>query len=374
MAQSGTNSPDTSVRGGPLDMLRFLAAGFVVLYHFAEHAPVALDRLAPVIGRGWLATDFFLMLSGFVLGGAYGPKLDQGRMPSVSFFARRLARVWPGQLIVLVALLALVSLCALAGVQPHHPERFEPGDFFAQAALIQAWGFGSHLSWNAPSWTLSALVVCYAAFPFAWRAAKGLEGRPAALFCALDVLALAALTARLTLGHAPWDLGLGLAMVRAVPLFLCGLLLARAASGLKLKGREPLWVAGAGALALILFQASGHNDLADLGSMVAIAFVVLAAGSASGPRSALAARGATLSFALFVTHTLSAAVWFGALGAVEARWTLAEPLRWAGFLGAFAFAFAVAWTFDRFVDQPIQRGLKAAMGGGARTSGVKAEA
>ena len=45
---------------------------FVVLFHFGDEAPIPLHALHSVWERGYLATDFFLMLSGFVLARAYG--------------------------------------------------------------------------------------------------------------------------------------------------------------------------------------------------------------------------------------------------------------------------------------------------------------
>ncbi len=75
MSQTATmsqNGPGLS-RGGALDLLRFVAALFIVLYHVAERAPVSLFAIHPAFGRGYLATDFFLMLSGYVLAKTYGP-------------------------------------------------------------------------------------------------------------------------------------------------------------------------------------------------------------------------------------------------------------------------------------------------------------
>ena len=77
-------------RGGPLEALRFLAAAFIVLYHIGPEAPVHLADVSPIFARGWLATDFFLMLSGFILGRAYGRSLDEGR---VSGFVAHVVRV-----------------------------------------------------------------------------------------------------------------------------------------------------------------------------------------------------------------------------------------------------------------------------------------
>jgi peptidoglycan/LPS O-acetylase OafA/YrhL len=358
MPQNGTPATASAAqRGGALDALRFLAAAFVVLYHYGADAPVAVETLAPVLGRGWLATDFFVMLSGYVLGRAYGAGLDAGRMGLGDFFGRRLRRIWPAHLAVLAAFAVLVAAAGAAGIAPAHPERYGAGAFLAQAGLAHAWGFVEVPSWNVPSWTLSALVVCYAFFPLAWRSSRLLQGRGAGLLCAIDVLALTAVAGRLLFDRSPWDLPFQLGAIRALPIFLCGLLLARSVGGVALKRGEAMVVAGGGLIALWLFQACARTDLTDLGSLAAIAFAVVGLDQVRGLKARWAEEGAALSFALFITHALAGAVWFGALHAATARFLMPEALRWVLWAGSLPFALAVAWAFDRWVDQPVQRAL-----------------
>src|SRR3712207_8360563 len=99
---------DPLVRGGALDALRFLAAAFIVLYHYEAHAPAAFEALHPSLTRSYLATDFFLMLSGYVLGRTYGPRLSAGKIGYGSFLLRRVSRVWPGHAVVLAGFALLV--------------------------------------------------------------------------------------------------------------------------------------------------------------------------------------------------------------------------------------------------------------------------
>jgi hypothetical protein len=61
-----------ATRGGALDLLRLLASLLIVVYHFGAEGPMRIERFGQVFSRGFLATDFFLMLSGYVLGRAYG--------------------------------------------------------------------------------------------------------------------------------------------------------------------------------------------------------------------------------------------------------------------------------------------------------------
>lgn len=81
-----------------LDGLRGVAALTVVIFHILEaHATSHLDLM---INHGYLAVDFFFLLSGFVIGYAYDDRWH--RMSIGSFFKRRLQRLQPMILIGMV--------------------------------------------------------------------------------------------------------------------------------------------------------------------------------------------------------------------------------------------------------------------------------
>jgi peptidoglycan/LPS O-acetylase OafA/YrhL len=74
-----------------LDGLRGVAALMVVAFHiFEAHATSHLDQ---IINHGYLAVDFFFLLSGFVIGYAYDDRWD--KMTLGNFFKRRLIRLQP---------------------------------------------------------------------------------------------------------------------------------------------------------------------------------------------------------------------------------------------------------------------------------------
>ena len=74
-----------------LDGLRGVAAMLVVAYHlFETYYHGAPDQ---PINHGYLAVDFFFVLSGFVIGYAYDDRWD--KMSTWSFFKRRLIRLHP---------------------------------------------------------------------------------------------------------------------------------------------------------------------------------------------------------------------------------------------------------------------------------------
>jgi len=76
-----------------LDGLRGVVALMVVLYHLFEAVAFAAGAPEQKMFHGFLAVDFFFILSGFVMGYAYDEKWD--RMSVGGFFKRRLIRLHP---------------------------------------------------------------------------------------------------------------------------------------------------------------------------------------------------------------------------------------------------------------------------------------
>lgn len=75
-----------------LDGLRGVAAVMVVAFHLLE-AHSGGNHLEQIINHGYLAVDFFFMLSGFVIAYAYDDRW--GKMSVGTFFKRRLIRLQP---------------------------------------------------------------------------------------------------------------------------------------------------------------------------------------------------------------------------------------------------------------------------------------
>src|SRR6185437_8087860 len=74
-----------------LDGLRGVAAVIVVIFHICE--PHSTSHLDLMINHGYLAVDFFFVLSGFVIGYAYDDRWT--RLSIGGFFKRRLVRLQP---------------------------------------------------------------------------------------------------------------------------------------------------------------------------------------------------------------------------------------------------------------------------------------
>lgn len=74
-----------------LDGLRGVAAMIVVAFHLFE--TYSAGPKVQILNHGYLAVDFFFVLSGFVIGYAYDDRWD--RMTTWDFFKRRLTRLHP---------------------------------------------------------------------------------------------------------------------------------------------------------------------------------------------------------------------------------------------------------------------------------------
>lgn len=82
---------DSKPRYEILDGLRGVAAMVVVAFHLFE--TYSKGPTEQIINHGYLAVDFFFVLSGYVIGYAYDDRW--GRMTTLDFFKRRITRLHP---------------------------------------------------------------------------------------------------------------------------------------------------------------------------------------------------------------------------------------------------------------------------------------
>ncbi|MFV0390871.1 MAG: acyltransferase family protein [Paludibacteraceae bacterium] len=87
-----------------LDALRGVAAIVVILFHVLEIYSGG-DHVKQLINHGYLAVDFFFMLSGYVMAHAYDDRWD--KMTVKAFFKRRLIRLHP----MIIAGMTIGALC-----------------------------------------------------------------------------------------------------------------------------------------------------------------------------------------------------------------------------------------------------------------------
>jgi len=170
--------------------VRGVAAWFVVFYHIRLSIAGLSTGLRDVFAKGYLAVDFFFLLSGFVIWLTWNDRLRTGGMAGVPrFLQKRLARIWPLHLVTLAGAVALALVLRATG-------RDDPQFVFPELplhiVLLQNWGFTRHLAWNDPAWSISAELAAYLLFPLLvmavdWRRV------PSAVLLALAGLLLLAL-------------------------------------------------------------------------------------------------------------------------------------------------------------------------------------
>jgi peptidoglycan/LPS O-acetylase OafA/YrhL len=159
----------------PLTALRFLAAMWVVSFHYWPH--LAGFGVPTFVTKGYLGVECFFVLSGFILAHVYLKGFGEGRFHYGKFLWARLARVYPLHLACLIGVGALAFVAGVVGLQMDHelaPLKLLP----ANIALVHAWGLTDSTAWNHPSWSISAEWFAYLSFPafafVAWR----LRNRP----------------------------------------------------------------------------------------------------------------------------------------------------------------------------------------------------
>jgi peptidoglycan/LPS O-acetylase OafA/YrhL len=149
----------------PLTSARGLAAWYIVLYHIRLSAAGSLPQgVIDFFAKGYLAVDFFFVLSGFVIWLNYRTLFEEHRWRSVPhFFWRRLARIYPLHLLMMVIAIAFALVCVATGRPLTADYQWSTLPF--HLLLVQNWGFLDELGWNVPAWSISCELGAYLAFP-----------------------------------------------------------------------------------------------------------------------------------------------------------------------------------------------------------------
>jgi len=272
------------------------------------------------------------------------------------FFLKRFLRVVPAHLIMGLSLVGFVLLATAAGSPPRNPEWFAWDQLPAQLLLLQSYGVHGGLGWNAPTWSISALIGCYLAFPWIIRGLMRL-GPWSALAVGVGVYLIANQLCWSFLGYPVYQMPMRYGIIRALPLFFLGMCLAWFAQKVWIAPRLAGW---AGVLAAVGFFALQLHDKHALVALTLISIIILAAGAVPVTKpSKWVETAAMVSFSMFISNEVVRIVWFGVVNAVEARVALPLFVQWGlwglGVVAAVAFAFA----FHFAIDNPIQTRIRA---------------
>jgi peptidoglycan/LPS O-acetylase OafA/YrhL len=167
-----------------LDGLRIIAAAAVVVLHYSDYFK---DQPAGrfMVAYTWhfnLFVDLFFVVSGFVIARQYFGRV--GDAASIGrFIWRRLARIYPLHLATLAFYIGIALALHFGVARTDNAARYPFSDLPAQLLLLHAFN-GDRLTFNFPSWSLSAEMFCYLLFPIVAM----IVARHKALIIALVVL------------------------------------------------------------------------------------------------------------------------------------------------------------------------------------------
>jgi peptidoglycan/LPS O-acetylase OafA/YrhL len=352
-----------------LDGLRGVAAVTVVIFHLFE-AWNGSDPQKQIVNHGYLAVDFFFLLSGFVVAYAYDERW--GRMTTAEFFTRRLVRLQP---------MVIAGMLIGAALWP-----FQHYSIFANLPDATAWqvalalvagclmiplprsadirGWEETYPLNGPAWSLFYEYLANVAYALVLRRVPNL------VLALLVALAAAATVHLLVWGPrgdmiGGWSLdakGLTVGFTRVAFPFTAGLLLMRL--GGRLRSRQAFAVASlllVVALALPRFGGPQLwiNGLYEAGCVILLFPLIVALGAGEQRADGVSIRVARvfgdLSYPIYITHYPLIYIYTGWV--VDAKPTVATGALVGA--GVFALSVAIAWACLNLYDEPVRRALAA---------------
>ena len=155
-----------------LDGFRGLLALFVAIYHTIWFSNI---NSMPFFNNGAVIIDLFFALSGFLMFRLYDGKLHNGTQAK-DFMKRRFARLYPLHFFMLMIFVAFAIVRLVAhkvGIATNEAGEILPftsgaqdgwGSLFSHLSLTHAMGVNDSLTFNPPSWTISAEFFTYFVF------------------------------------------------------------------------------------------------------------------------------------------------------------------------------------------------------------------
>ncbi len=356
-----------------LDGLRGVAALLVVWYHLFE--AFATSPVDQRFNHGYLAVDFFFLLSGFVIGYAYDERWGRG-LRMRDFIKRRLIRLHP--MVVLGALLGAAAFFVQGSVR-WNGEPVSTGMVLAALLcgllLIPAWpgaghevrGNGEMYPLNGPGWSLFFEYLGNLLYMLLLRR---LPTRWLTLLVALTGAALAAFAIGDLSGYGHLGVGWTLAgsnfpggMLRLLFAFPAGLLLARRFRPVRIRGA--FWLCSLSLAVLLAMPYVGSeqnhlfNGLYDTLSTLLLFPLLLWLGASGHATDAATARICgflgNISYPLYMVHYPSMYLFYAWVW--NHGYTFSEV--WPVAAALFAGNILLAWFVLKIYDEPLRRLLTA---------------
>lgn len=350
-----------------LDGLRGVASLLVILFHLFEAFTTGPDK--QIINHGYLAVDFFFVLSGFVIAYAYDDRW--GGMTQWGFYKRRLIRLQP--MIIVGGILGALLV------------PFQDFSIFPKLASAQVWqivavmlvsftmiplpGAADIRGWhetyplNGPAWSLSYEYVANILYAAGLRK---LSNRALGVLLAVAALALIHLLVFGPRGDliGGWSLdaaGIRVGLTRVMFPFFAGVLMMRLGARIRIKGAfavsSLLLLVG---LSLPRFGDMQHvwiNGIYEALCVLVLFPLIVAIGAGEmrveGTSIRIARFFGELSYPLYITHYPLMYVYTG--------WVIDKKVS-AGLgavvgAGVLVASIAIAWASLKLFDEPVRRWL-----------------
>lgn len=367
--------PDTKKHYELLDGLRGVAALLVLWYHvhegfaFAGGLPVISD-----MNHGYLAVDFFFMLSGFVIGYAYDDRWGNG-LSLGDFFKRRLIRLHP--MAIMGAIIGLICFL-IQGAQQWDGTPATVGGIMTAllcamlfipampGGMYEIRGNGEAFPLNGPAWSLFFEYIGNIAYALLIRrfstaivcVLTGVLGFGLIAFTWFDISG----TGNFGVGWTMGEYGFLTGGLRMLFPFTAGILLSRIFRPRRIRGA--FWICAFALVALFNVPYISSEGVICLNGVyesacIILVFPVLVWVGASGTTtdrlsSKICKFLGDISFPLYITH-YPVMYLFYAWMMDSGKQTLGET--WPVALSVMALNVIVAWVCLKLYDEPVRKWL-----------------
>ena len=377
MKKQDTKTKDSKPHYALLDGLRGVAALLVVWYHVFEGFQFAGNKpVIDFINHGYLAVDFFFILSGFVVGYAYDSRWGK-TLTLGEFFRRRLIRLQP--MVIMGAVIGAASFF-LSGMERWdgtHATLWLTFLAFVCGCLMlpalpgmprEVRGNGEMFPLNGPCWSLFFEYVGNIVYALFIRrlSTRLLALLSFALCCALAWFAVTDQSGYGSIGVG-WTVDrtniLG-GMLRMLCPFTMGVLMSRLFKPLR-QARGAFWISAA--LLLALFHvpyiysdgALSLNGMFEAVCIIAV-FPLVVWYAASGKTTDIASTRicrflGDISYPLYIVHYPLMYAFY--MWLIKTRqYTLHET--WPAALAAVTASIILAWLCLKLYDMPVRKWLR----------------
>lgn len=377
MKKQDTKTKDSKPHYALLDGLRGVAALLVVWYHVFEGFQFAGNKpVIDFINHGYLAVDFFFILSGFVVGYAYDSRWGK-TLTLEGFFRRRLIRLQP--MVIMGAVIGAASFL-ISGMERWdgtHATLWLTFLAFVCGCLMlpalpgmprEVRGNGEMFPLNGPCWSLFFEYIGNIVYALLIRrlSTRLLAVLSFALCCALTWFAVTDQSGYGSIGVG-WTVDrtniLG-GMLRMLCPFTMGILMSRLFKPLR-QARGAFWTSAA--LLLIIFHvpyiysdgALSLNGVFEAACIIAV-FPLVVWYAASGKTTDIASTRicrflGDISYPLYIVHYPLMYAFY--MWLIKTRqYTLYET--WPAALAAVSASIILAWLCLKLYDMPVRKWLR----------------